>query len=144
VRKLLWLDACLGLSFGSLGLYLLEPAAALLGFPLTLTRLIALANLSYGLAALTLASRRRLSLAQAKMMATANWIWTGISLAMCWQYYGSATLLGGLFLIGQIPVVGGVALLEERLVAAAQREASNLDGHDGRARTNSTIIDETR
>lgn len=120
LRKVLWLDAFLGLSFGIVGLNFLEAAAALLGFPLLLARLIALANLGYGLTAMILASRRQLSVSGAGKMVIANGIWAGISVVLCWQYFGLATLPGRLFLVGQIPVVGGLSLLEAHLVKAAQ------------------------
>lgn len=128
LRKVLWLDAALGLSFGLLGLHFLEPAAVLLGFPLALTRFIALANLVYGLSAFTLANFRRTPLAGMKAMILANWIWTGISVAMCWRYAGQAAPLGVLFLVGQIPVVGGLSWLEEHLLAEAIQEQGPSQG----------------
>ena len=120
LRRLLWLDALLGLGHGLAGVFLHALVVTWLGFPVVLVTTIVLGNLVYGTTAFSLARLEPLFLSGVAVLVYANWFWAALSLGMLVLHVAEATLLGQIFLVLQVPVVGGLAYAEGRLLKAVR------------------------
>ncbi len=96
------------------GLLFSDALTGILGFTKAFILIVSAVTLSYGLAAIYLATRRTPPVRLLRALITANWVWTLVSVILLIGYYDHATLLGKAFLILQILVVGGLAYLEGR------------------------------
>lgn len=116
LKKLLWTDAALGGSTAAIGLIFLTSVANLLGLHKNLLLVISIVTLAYAALAFYLATRQQPPAALVQRLVQANWFWAGISVMLLLFYHKEASTLGGIFLVLQIVVVGGLAYLEGKQV----------------------------
>ncbi len=112
MRKLLWLDFSAGSSAGLAALLFLGPLVQIFGLPDKLIIFISVVTLIYAMFSLYMATRKDLRANWLRMLVAANWLWVLISAILLLMFYQQATLLGGLFLFLQMPVVGALAYVE--------------------------------
>jgi hypothetical protein len=122
LARLLWLDCTAGLLAGVSLFVLAPPMERLLGLPLWVTRINATANLVYGAYSLSLATRARPPLAAVGWLTRANLAWAALcaTAAAGFALHGAGWAAGYLFSEGVF--VGGLALVEQRTLAAARNE----------------------
>ncbi|THU40782.1 hypothetical protein FAM09_01330 [Niastella caeni] len=116
LKKVLWADCSLGVGTGLVGLLWYPALTEFLGLPVNLIVIVATVTLGYGLLALRLVLQRTTSILFLRILITANWVWTIISVALLIFYIQNATLFGAAFLILQEVVVAMLAYLEGRHV----------------------------
>lgn len=112
-RILLW-DFILGFSAGLAGFLLYKVIAEICGLMDFVILFISGVTLVYSLFAFYLASRKERSALLVHYLVLANWFWAIVSLVILFFHAANATVLGILFIIGQILIVGGLAYLEGR------------------------------
>ncbi|NML20862.1 hypothetical protein HHL16_08250 [Pseudoflavitalea sp. G-6-1-2] len=112
LRKLLWADFILGGSTAVTGLAFSQSLTGILGFSLNFILIVSGITLLYALVALILANQKKISAGLLSILMRANWIWALISVGLVIAYFEEATILGRVFLILQVLVVGGLAYLE--------------------------------
>lgn len=122
LRKVLWADTALGGTTGALGLALSTWLASLLGLPENLLQAISVITLSYALGAFRLATQDPVSVPLLRVLVSANWAWTIVSLVLLAHYNGQATILGLVFLVLQIMVVAGLAHLEGAQIVSTRSQ----------------------
>ena len=113
---LLWADTLLGGITAILGLCFFHYLTAILGLPINVVLSISVITLLYSIVALVLAMQQNISISLLRILVFANWFWAIISIGLLLIYFNRAALLGRLFLILQVVVVGGLAYLEGRQV----------------------------
>lgn len=114
LSRILWWDFILGFSAGLAGLLLYKIVAEICGLMEFVILFISSVTLVYSLFAFYLASRKEQSAILVRYLVLANWFWTIVSLVILFFHAANATILGLLFIIGQILIVGGLAYLEGR------------------------------
>lgn len=107
LRRVLRADTTLGSLTALVGLFFPARLVDLLGMPLGLIIVIAVVTLAYAVTALTIAVQTSLPVLWVRVLVWANWFWAAVS---------AATVLGVVFLVLQIFVVGGLAYLEGRQI----------------------------
>ena len=112
LRRLLWADFILGGSTALTGLVFCKQLTGILGFPSNFILIVSGVTLLYAIVALTLARQRKISVPLLHVLMWANWAWALISVGLTIVYFNEATILGKIFLILQVVVVGGLAYLE--------------------------------
>jgi hypothetical protein len=112
LKKLLWLDFFLGCTTAVVGLIFFDRLMTFLGLATRLIITISAITLVYSIAALILATQKNTSIPLLRALIFANWLWSGISVALAFFHLEQATALGQAFLILQILVVGALAYLE--------------------------------
>ncbi len=112
LTKILWWDYALGFSFGMLGLFLFPWIASLCALPEWLILVISGVTVFYAIFAFYLASKKNRSPDYVRILVLANWVWTCISLVILGFHFQQASMLGLIFILGQIAVVGTLAFLE--------------------------------
>lgn len=119
-RKLLWLDFIAGGGTALIGIVFYRQLTDILGFSQQFILTISIITGIYALLALRLALQKLISIRLYRTLSIANWIWAVISIALLVIYYGEATLLGKIFLVLQVLVVGGLAWFEGKLLIEKQ------------------------
>lgn len=114
IRHLLWLDGAAGASVGVAMLLLREWLSVRYGLPQVTVDAIAVANVVYGLCALSLASRRVRSEARIRLLVGANAAWSVVCVALVGVHVETATVWGLAHLGAEALFVGGLAALEWR------------------------------
>lgn len=112
LRKILWADFALGASCGLAGLLLCGTLVPVLGLGYELIFWISLITLLYSLVAFRLVSVKSIHIPLLRALIAANWAWTLVSLGFIYFHFSAASLLGQIWLILQILIVGGLAYLE--------------------------------
>jgi hypothetical protein len=121
LRKILWADTVLGGTTAIVGLLFFSQLTSLLGLPVTFILSVSVITLGYSLIAGVLANQINISVSLLRTLIYANWVWTFISIGLLLMHFNNAQLLGKIFLILQIFVVGGLAYLEgKQLVRHSQ------------------------
>ncbi len=120
LKKILWLDTLLGGATAIIGLLYFAALATVLGFTNSSIITVAIINLLYAIFAFILAVEKPTSVKLLRLLIYANWIWTAISVLMIFTHFSRATNLGGLFLLLQPVVVGGLAYLEKNQIVAVK------------------------
>jgi hypothetical protein len=121
LRKILWVDTILGGTTAIVGLLFFRPLTHILGLPVTFILSVSVITLGYSLIAGVLANQINISVSLLRTLIYANWVWTFISIGLLLMHFNNAQLLGKIFLILQIIVVGGLAYLEgKQLVRHSQ------------------------
>lgn len=110
--KILWADFFLGAISGLLGLSFFKLFIPIFGLTAEVLIWISAITFLYSLFALRLALMKPPSIPLLRILITANWAWTLISLGIIAFHFSDATLLGQAWLVLQIIVVGGLAWLE--------------------------------
>ena len=114
IRNLLWIDGTGGLVVGLAVLAVFRPLAELYGLPANLILTFAIANLTYGSAALLLARQRVRPAVLIAAMASANVAWgvvCGVTLAL---YARTTGVLGAAHLVVEGAYVVALGALEWR------------------------------
>jgi hypothetical protein len=127
LRRILWLDTFLGGVTAVLGLFLFQTFSGILGFTVPFTLSVSAITLLYALMAFILAAQRNISVRLLQVLVSANWIWAVISTVLLLVHFGNALLLGKIFLISQIVVVGGLAYLEGNQIVTRPGESHGKD-----------------
>ena len=117
LKKILWLDVFMGGITSIIGLTLFKPLTSVLGLPENLILVIAIVTLCYAIFAFILVRQRPVPIHLLRILVKANWLWTYVSVGLFFMYYNVAEILGIIFLILQILVVGGLAYLEENQIS---------------------------
>lgn len=112
LTKILWWDYALGFSFGMLGLFLFPWIASLCALPEWLILVISGLTVLYSIFAFYLANKKDRSANLVQILVVANWAWTAISVLILGFHFRQANMLGLIFILGQIAVVGTLAFLE--------------------------------
>ena len=116
VQKLLWADTLLGGSTAISGICFFNLLTPILGLPTAVILGISIVTLLYSIVALVLANQQTISISVLRTLVFANWFWTIISIGLLLIYFNEAALLGRIFLILQVVVVGALAYLEGRQI----------------------------
>ena len=116
LRRLLWVDAGLGWSFGLAGMLLHEEAAKLLGFTQGWVLGLAAANCLYASFSLSLALKKVTPVKPVMILILANLAWAAFSVVLAVLHFPDATAIGQFFLATQPLVVGGLGFWEWRQV----------------------------
>lgn len=114
LRQILWLDFILGGSTALVGILFNEPLTGILGFSQQFIFTVSIITGLYALLALRLALQTVISVRLLRLLIIANWIWAIISIGLLFFYFTPATILGKIFLILQVLVVGGLAWGENK------------------------------
>lgn len=117
LKKILWADFALGSGTAVIGLAAYPVLAPFLGLPVSLVVLVSVVTLLYALVALWLATRRSPTAGWVRLLMYANAFWTLVSIGLVIGYITGATVFGAVFLVLQVVVVGGLALLESRCIS---------------------------
>lgn len=117
LKKILWADFALGSGTAVIGLAAYPVLAPFLGLPVSLVVLVSVVTLLYALVALWLATRRSPAVGRVRLLMYANVFWTLVSIGLVIGYITGATVFGAVFLVLQVVVVGGLALLESRCIS---------------------------
>nr|WP_295873525.1 hypothetical protein [uncultured Chitinophaga sp.] len=117
LKKILWADFALGSGTAVIGLAAYPVLAPFLGLPVSLVVLVSAVTLLYALVALWLATRRSPAVGRVRLLMYANVFWTLVSIGLVIGYITGATVFGAVFLVLQVVVVGGLALLESRCIS---------------------------
>lgn len=112
LRKLLWADFILGGSTALIGLAFCSALTGILGFSSNFILIVSGITLLYAIVAFILANQKKISAKLLAILMWANWIWALISVGLAIVYFEEATMLGRIFLVLQVLVVGGLAYLE--------------------------------
>ena len=112
MNRLLWLDTSMGWITAALFLTFSSEVSELLGLPRNFILLVAGVNALYASFSLLVASRKNSSVPFIRVLISANWFWAVVSIGLVIYHFGVVTVLGKVFLIGQVLVVGGLAYLE--------------------------------
>lgn len=116
LKKILWADFALGSGTAVIGLAAYKVLASFLGLPVSLVVFVSAVTLLYALVALWLAMRDSPVVGWVRLLIYANAFWTLVSIGLVIGYIGSATIFGAVFLVLQVVVVGGLAVLEKRCI----------------------------
>lgn len=119
-RKLLWVDFIAGGSTALTGIVFYRQLPGILGFSQQFILTVSIITGIYALLALRLALQKVISIRLYRTLCIANWIWTIISVGLLFIYFGEATVLGKIFLVLQVLVVGGLAGAEGKLLLKKQ------------------------
>lgn len=119
LRQILWLDFILGGSAALAGILFSEPLTGILGFSQQFILTVSIITGLYALLALRLALQTVISVRLLRLLILANWIWAIISTGLLFFYFTPATIMGKIFLILQVLVVGGLAWIENKQVKHA-------------------------
>jgi hypothetical protein len=114
MKRLLLLDFSMGFLTGLLGLLFWQQASLWLGFPPGFVQIVAAFNLLYALFALLNYAQSPLRPRWLLALVLANGAWTLLSLGFILTHYAGAQPLGKLFLLLQVPVLGGLTWAEGR------------------------------
>lgn len=114
LKKILWLDFAAGASTGLLGIFVCGFFSSIFGLPEAFLFWISVVTFVYSLAALSLNLSREISIPFLRGLIVANWAWVPVSMVFIFLHFGEASVLGKLFLLLQIVVVGGLAWIEGR------------------------------
>ncbi len=120
LKNILWLDCFMGSSTAILGLLLFTTLSALLGLAANFIITISAITLTYGIMALILALKKPTPVNPLRLLVAANWFWAVVSIILLSLHFSTATILGKIFLILQIIVVGGLAYLEGNQIVKHQ------------------------
>lgn len=112
LSNLLWLDFILGCSTGVLGLSLHPFLAKHFGLPADFIIWISAITLSYAIFAFVLVVQKIASANAVFILVCANWFWALLSCYFVVIHWDLAHVLGQIFLLLQILVVGGLAYFE--------------------------------
>ena len=112
LRKLLWIDFALGFSTAITGIIFTSPLAELFRLDHSLILIISIITLVYAGFALFQALSKEFNTGQLRFLITANWLWAAISVILFFFHSAYASILGIIFLVLQVIVVGGLAYLE--------------------------------
>lgn len=114
LRQILWLDFILGGSTALTGILFNQPLVGILGFSQQFILTVSIITGLYALLALRLALQTTISVRLLRLLILANWIWATISVGLLFFYFTPATILGKIFLILQVLVVGALAWIENK------------------------------
>lgn len=120
LRKLLWLDAFIGSSTGIAGLILFNRLIDFLGLNLAFILAVSCITLCYALVALYLACKKNIPVPLLRLLINGNWAWTVISIALLLLHFSEATVIGKVFLLLQVIVVGAFAYFEGKQLRVAE------------------------
>lgn len=112
LRKLLWLDTFLGGTTAILGLCFFKPLTIMLGLTATFILSVSIITLCYSVIAYVLTNQINISISLLRILISANWVWTFISIGFLFIHFDTAQPLGKIFLFLQVIAVGGLAYLE--------------------------------
>ncbi len=112
--RLLWIDGSGGAVVGGLMLLTFGWLAPWYGLPTNVVLFIALANLAYGVYALSLARQPQRSYRMLMLLIAANACWPLVCLYLMLTSSDTLSALGYLHLIGEALYVGGLAMVEWR------------------------------
>lgn len=126
LKKILWADTFLGGTTAVIGLACSAWLTPVLGLTTRLILVIAIITLLYAVVALVLAGQKSTSIPLLRILVMANWAWTVISTILLFLHASHATLLGVVFLVLQIVVVGALAWLEGNQIVAKTKAHNNV------------------
>ena len=119
LRRLLRADALVGGSTALLGLSFVSNLSAWLGVSTRFILIVSCITLVYALFAGGLAGQKAISARGTRVLVTANWCWTAVSLVLLGYHADDITFFGLVFLVAQVLVVGGMAYLEDSQLTSA-------------------------
>jgi hypothetical protein len=116
LKQILWADTTLGVTTAIIGLIFTITLSSLLGLPLSLIKVICTITFIYAIVAFILANQKQVSIPLLRTLVYANWGWTIVSAILLLFHFEHATILGIIFLILQIIVVGILAYVEGKQI----------------------------
>ncbi|HYC85611.1 MAG TPA: hypothetical protein VEB86_10330 [Chryseosolibacter sp.] len=122
LKHLLWLDFLLGFTTGIIGLIYFNSLETLLGIPARIIIIVGLITLLYAVVAILLAIQNSPHQGVVNVLVTANWVWSFVSLFLVNLYFSNAAVLGKVFLVLQVVVVGALAYFEGRALRHGRSE----------------------
>lgn len=121
LNTLLWIDFLLGVTTGIAGILFFRHIGFFFRIPPRVFLIISLVTFLYALLALFLAKRNTVAIKPTKTLIVANWLWSLVSVVLTCVYFSDASVVGKLYLILQIFIVGGLAYLEDRALKHFQK-----------------------
>mgnify|MGYP006935364537 CR=1 FL=1 len=112
LRLVLWIDFICGFSTGICGLLYPDFWSKFLGLNHSFLFWICLISLSYSVLAFSLAIVKKTNVMGLLLLIRTNWLWTLISLIFLFFHLIGATLIGKIFLIGQLFIAALLAYIE--------------------------------
>jgi hypothetical protein len=126
LKKILWLDTFLGGITAIVGLVFFKALIGILGLSAVFILTVSAVTLCYSIVAGVLASQSIISVNLLRILIYGNCIWSVISIALLLTHFEQAQVLGKIFLISQIIVVGALAYLEgKQLIHRNQNPDAN-------------------
>jgi hypothetical protein len=110
-----------------LGFLLFQIFSGILGLTVPFILSVSTITLFYAIVAFILAAQRNISVRLLQLLVYANWIWAVISTGLLLVHFSKALLLGKIFLILQIVVVGGLAYLEGNQIVIRPGDTDRKD-----------------
>lgn len=121
LKQLLWLDCLLGGFNGLAGLCFYGFFADFFGLSIQLMITISAVTLFYAVFSFMLALKKNPLANHVRILVFANWTWVLISFILIYFHIEQAALLGKIFLLLQVLVVGGLAYLEGKQIIVHQK-----------------------
>ena len=118
LKKILWIDALMGSITAIIGLVFFNWLTHFLGLSKNLIIVISSITLMYAIVALVLSLQKNISIPLLRLLVNANWVWTFISVILFFIHFNQAEVMGVIFLILQVFVVGGLAYLEGNQISS--------------------------
>ena len=112
LKKILLVDALMGSITAIIGLVFFNWLTYFLGLPKNHIIVISSITLIYAIVALALVVQKNISIPLLRLLVNANWVWTIISVILFFIHFNQAEMMGVIFLILQVIVVGALAYLE--------------------------------
>lgn len=112
LKRILWVDFIFGSVAGIIGLLFFNTFTRLLNIPIDHIIIISGITILYSICAFWLTQQKETSILLLRIQINANWFWTIVSFGLLVYHFHHATVLGLIYLISQILVVGGLAYLE--------------------------------
>lgn len=116
LRKLLWADFAAGSSTAIIGFGLREHLVPVLGIPYEFILWVSGISFLYCLVAVSLARMPKISIGLLQILIYANWAWTLVSIGFLFFHLADATLVGKIYLIGQLLAAGMLAYAEGKQI----------------------------
>lgn len=120
LKQLLWLDCLLGTVNGIAGLCFYNFFSQFFQVPAELMLGISVVTTLYAVFAFSLALKNKPAVNYVRWLVYANWAWVFISCILIYFHIEQANLLGKVFLVLQILVVGGLAYLEGKQIVVSR------------------------
>lgn len=116
LRIILWLDAIMGGTTSIIGLLFFTRLSPVLGLTKNLLLVVSLITFFYSAVATVLVRQKPISINLLRLLVSANWFWTVVSIALLILFHKTTRPPGLAFLVAQIIVVGGLAYLEGKQI----------------------------
>lgn len=120
LKQLLWLDCILGAVNGLVGLCFYTFFSQFFQIPADLMLGVSTITFLYAIFSFSLALKKDPAVQYVRLLVYANWAWVFISCFLIYFHIEQANLLGKIFLLLQVLVVGALAYFEGKQVIVSR------------------------